>query len=196
MNYSGFLPKRWPRGSGPAGVTTNPARSAVRPASSASKYDRARPCHRSCRPANSSYACRRGHPSGSSSARKVRVEERELPPRMDEHTTMCVGMFVFLVKYHGQFSAGPVLEQAVRISSDTTRVFAVPTSSPAASFAFQKVVPTLTLESLASLTPPTESERILLIVPPRQVDAVKRAIPGGTDELQHSEMVVLIWTMK
>ena len=112
-------------------------------------------------------------------------------------TTMCVGMFVFLVKYHEQFSAGPVLEQAVRISSDTTRVFAVPTSSPAASFAFQKVVPTLTLESLASLTPPTEEERVLLIVPPRQVDAVKRAIPDGkVDELQHAEMIVLIWTMK
>lgn len=105
------------------------------------------------------------------------------------------GMALFHRTYHNRFSAGPVLEQARRMSDDATRLYAVPYGSPAASFAFQRIVPTVPLERFVEIPPPRNHETVILFVPPRRTQAVRDCIKSGeVMTIENGELTALIWS--
>ena len=97
--------------------------------------------------------------------------------------------FAFLPEYHRRFSAGPVLE----IANTSDRVYAVPYSSPAASFAMRRIVPWLPLERLNEIAPPAAGERVIVFVPLRYADKVRELLNGsGWMAVENGEVVAFI----
>ena len=99
------------------------------------------------------------------------------------------GNFAFLPEYHRRFSVGPMLEEIEK----SDRVYAVPFTSPAASFAMRRVVPWVSLEELVTLSPPAFGERVVVVVLPRYADRAREFLNGPEwQTVENSEVVVFI----